>query len=94
MYSGVSMEIEKIIHKNVSKTGSVKNGGAVHVTGRAIMGMGEGCGMGNCHCSDGYYISLLMPRVKGGIVEGVKVTFDDKKEMTKFLKDHEMNTVV
>ena len=90
IYKGYFMEIVKITHNHVAKSGKVRNGGAVHVEGKAIMGMGEGCGLGNCHCSDGYYISLFMPRVKGGLVEGIKVTFDDKKEMTKFLKDHEM----
>jgi len=77
------MKITKFIHKNVSKDGKVESGGAVYTDGRIIIVNGS-CNLPNCHCSDGFSLSIAMP-LKNGTVEGIKVKFKDKKEMKKIL---------
>lgn len=77
------MKIEEFIHRGVRKDGTVKGGGAVHTDARVIIIRGS-CGLGNCHCSDGYSLTLGLP-LKNGIVRGLKVKFDNKAEMKKIL---------
>lgn len=95
------MEINKIITTQVnSKNGKVKSGGAVLINGGIRMSSGEGCGLENCHCSDGYWISIFEP-IKiddsndefNGTVEGISVHFDDKEEFDNFMKNHEMQGI-
>ena len=82
------MKLTKLIHKNVLPNGTFSDkSGAVITTGSVRMGKGEGCSLDGCHCSDGYYITILMP-LKNGKVEGMKVEFENKKEMNVFLKNH------
>ena len=54
------------------------------------MSMGEGCGIPECHCSDGYWLTISLPLNRGD-VEVVTVIFDNKKEMDKFFETHEIN---
>jgi len=78
------MKIEKFIHKNVKSDGTV-------ITKPMIrMSAGEGCGVKDCHCSDGYWISIGSGRTLEGIIEGIIVRFDDKKEFERFMKTHEV----
>jgi hypothetical protein len=79
------MKIEKILHEGVDKNGIIKEGGAVGVDGDILVGRGQGCGLPNCHCSEGYWLSLILPRSDKGVVEGVKVVFANKQEMDKYL---------
>ena len=39
-----------------------------------------GCGLGNCHCSDGWKLSVSNGKV------GLLVTFDNKKEFEQYLQ--------
>ena len=79
------MRIEEFIHNDVSADGRVKSGGVVCTTGDVIIGRNKGCSLTGCHCSDGYYISLVLP-LTDGIVRGIKVTFGSEEEMDGFLK--------
>ena len=78
------MNIEKYVHKDVNKKGIVKSGGAVETKPFLRIGRANGCGLPDCHCSDGYWISIGFG-LKKGVVEGVKVTFEDKEEMKRYL---------
>jgi hypothetical protein len=84
------MKFEKFKHTGVKKDGTFEDEpGAVVTNGAIRMSMGEGCGLKGCHCSDGFWITMVMP-LDAGIVEGVKVTFDSRREMNKFLKTHSL----
>lgn len=84
------MQIKEIIHKNVLPNGTLTNKpGAIETKGKVILGSGEGCGLPNCHCSDGYFISIIAP-LKDGEVRGMKVQFDDEKEYKEFMETHEL----
>lgn len=85
------MKVEKFIHTGVKPDGTFENeAGAVHVEGLVMMGTGEGCGLSGCHCSDGYWITIGLPRTKEGVVEGIKVRFDNKREFDKFIRNHQI----
>lgn len=75
------MKITKFKHE-CNEKGVCKGGGAVVTEGAIRISRGEGCGIKNCHCSDGCWISIILPR-KRGIVEGVKVQFKDLTEMDR-----------
>lgn len=75
------MEITKFVHEGVSKTGICKTGGAVITGGDVIILRGQGCGLKGCHCSDGYSLSIILPRTSEGIVEGIRVKFKNRQEM-------------
>ena len=81
------MKFEEFIHKGVAPNGSIKRGGAVRTKGAIIIGLGKGCGLSGCHCSDGFYISLVMPRNKKGEVRGIKVKFEDVKEIERIMRE-------
>lgn len=81
---------EKFQHKNVDVSGSVKGGGAVITEGAIRMSVGEGCGLPGCHCSEGIWITIIMPRTKDGIVEGIQVRFRNKSELNDLLEYHEV----
>ena len=84
------MKIEEIIHTHVKRDGTFEHGpGAVETSGCIRMSDGCGCGIPNCHCSDGYWISVFLP-LENRMVKGIKVTFDNKKEMDYFFKFHEI----
>ena len=85
------MKIESIKYVGVNEEGLVASGGAIKTGGSVMMGYGEGCGLGDCHCSDGYWISIVKPRTKDGVVEGIRVVFNDVEEMDFFLNCHEIN---
>lgn len=44
-----------------------------------LTGWGDGCGMSECHCSDGYWLSVSDGNV------GLRVLFDDRNEMLEQL---------
>ena len=48
------------------------------------MSSGEGCGFNNCHCSDGYWISISDGET------GIRCMFDNKTEYDKFIDLHEI----
>jgi hypothetical protein len=83
----VTLEIHKIVHQNVNPDGTFLNArGAVMTEGGILMSAGEGCSLPDCHCSDGYWITIMLPRTKDGIVEGVTVKFSSKREFEKFMR--------
>lgn len=85
------MRIEKFVHRKVRQDGTfVNERGAVETRAMIRMSSGEGCDLEDCHCSDGYWISIGLPRTSGGIIEGIKVKFDDKKEFDKFMKNRQL----
>lgn len=45
-----------------------------------LTGWGDGCGEGDCHCSDGYWLSLSDGNA------GLLVIFDDEREMMEMLR--------
>lgn len=81
------MKFEKFFHQGVRKDDGVIKGGGAVITEGGIRIVKGNCGSENCHCSDGYSISIIMPwrsltkNSKYGIVEGVRVTFDSLQEM-------------
>jgi hypothetical protein len=87
------MKLTKIIHKNVLPDGTFSDKkGAIVTTGTIRMGRGEGCGLKNCNCSPGYYVTILMP-LKSRKVEGVKAEFESESEMNKFLEARTIDTL-
>jgi hypothetical protein len=81
------MKISKIKHTGVNPDGTFKDQlGAVHTTEKLIVGKGKGCGLKGCHCSDGYWITIMTNRTENGVVEGLQVKFDNKEEYQKYLK--------
>ena len=77
------MKIEKFsTGKMYVKSGCIVTRGSVR------MGRGEGCGVSKCGCSEGYWISIIMPVNRKGTVDGIKVLFNNKKEMDKFFNTH------
>lgn len=83
------MEINKYKHTNVSPDGIVKDGGAVGTTGGLRMSNGEGCGAKGCKCSEGYWISITLPRTEDGVVEGIKAQLSES-EIKSFLEKHDI----
>ena len=84
------MKIETHFTKGVAPDGTVESGGAVNVNGGIRMShIDGGCGSKGCHCSDGHWISIIKPRTDEGIVEAVKMTFDDRAEMDHYLIEKE-----
>jgi hypothetical protein len=81
------MKIEEFVHKGVKPNGTFENElGAIHTDARVIVMRGEGCGISACHCSDGYSLSVCLPRnPKTKEVRGIIVRFADANEMRKVL---------
>ena len=89
------MKIEKFVHKGVSADGKCKDGGAVYTAGHIGMSQKNGgCGETTCHCSDGHWISVALPRTRAGVVEGIKILFDDEAELKTFLKQRSLTMEV
>jgi hypothetical protein len=86
------MQVKKIVHKGVRPNGTFDDqSGAVNVTGGIIMSQENGgCGLGTCHCSDGHWITISMPRTEGGIVEVMSVHFDNAAEMQTLFINREL----
>jgi hypothetical protein len=92
------MKFEKYRYENVEPDGILtkrfkyraiqrEEQGEVLTKGGIFCGVGKGCGLSGCHCSDGYSISITLPRTEEGIVEGILVKFDSREEMLNVLKD-------
>lgn len=82
------MKFSKIVHKNVKEDGTfIDRPGAVDTNGGIVIINGN-CGTSGCHCSDGYFISIFMPRTEDGIVEGIKIQFSSRKEMINHLEEN------
>ena len=86
-------KIEKVIHEGVLPDGTFKNEpGAVVVNGSVRMSQKEGgCDVKKCKCSNGHWLSIVMPRTENGIVECISVTFDSQEEMNAFFVSREIN---
>jgi len=84
------MRTEHFKHEGVKPDGTFENEpGAVITTGGVRMSANNGgCGIDTCHCSDGHWISIISPRTEQGIVEGMKMIFDNKKEMEEYLRNN------
>lgn len=83
------MTIEKFVHENVKRDGTFEDRlGAVETDGGVRMSTGEGCGLPECSCSGGCWISITMP-LRDGKVEGIIARFDSEAEIERFLKFHE-----
>lgn len=87
------MKIESFKRKGVKPAGTFENNiEAIETRGAIIMNSsGGGCGLTGCHCSDGYWLSVVKPRTEDGIVEGLKVKFEDESEMEHFFSVLELN---
>jgi hypothetical protein len=83
------MEMKYYEYHNVDpKTGKVPEGGAVETQGRIMFSENEGCGLPSCHCSDGYWLSVVLPITKNGTVRGITVYFDDAEEYFHYKRTH------
>lgn len=87
------MHIEKFKHKNVQPDGTVKGHDLpVCTTGAiSIQQKDGGCGHEGCNCANDLRITIVAPRTEKGVVEGMTVYFDDKKEMQKFFNEGELS---
>ena len=87
------MHIKKFRHENVLPDGTFSNqSGSVETKGKIIMSQENGgCSLSHCSCSEGHWISICAPRTPDGVVEGIKVIFDNKAEMQLFLKQRELS---
>ena len=83
------MKIEKFVTLGVNELGIVAGGGAVETKPFLRIGDGTGCGLPDCHCSDGYWLSIGLGRI-GDKVEGIKVTFKNKAEYNSFFKEEQL----
>ncbi len=83
--------IQKIEYHGVLPNGTFANGspGAITTTGSFRMSAKQGCGMQGCHCSPGYWLSVVLPRTATGDVNGYHVKFRDRKTMRKFVSELE-----
>ncbi len=80
------MKIEKFVNTGVNKDGIIEGGGAVITDGGIRMSPPNGgCTIETCSCSEGHWLSIILPRTEDGVVEGVKVKFDSAPEMTQLL---------
>lgn len=87
------MKIEKFIHKNVNHDGTFSDSqpGAVKTAGSITMSDEDGgCGLENCKCSEGHWMSIALPRTKEGIVEVTRAQLDNWGEMQLFLVNREL----
>lgn len=80
------MNFEKIVYTKVSTNGTMINKPGSIITNGSIIIINGKCNLPNCHCSDGYSLTVSMPRTIKGKVELIKVTFKDRKEMKALLK--------
>lgn len=83
------MKINEIIHEKVKRDGTFENEeGAVETDGGIRMNASyrRDCGLEDCHCADGYWITIMLPRDSWGKVHGMQVQFDNKKEYDRFIK--------
>ena len=82
------MKIESFKWEGVKADGTFENeAGAVETKGKIVMSQDNGgCGIDTCHCSDGHWLTIVKPRTEDGIVEGLKVKFENKSEMEEFFK--------
>ena len=86
------MKIEHIKYTGVKHDGTFEDEpGAIITTGAIRMGQGEGCSLENCKCSEGHWITIISPRDSYGVVNVMKCTFEDAREMDTFLKHHEVS---
>lgn len=81
------MNVEEIKYLNVALDGKIgKSNNTIRVNGGIIISHSEGgCGVHGCHCSDGFCVAVLKPRTPDGIVEGLKIRFKDRKEMSLWI---------
>ena len=86
------MKTEQFTHENVLLDGTFKYElGAIHTDGRMIVSQEDGgCDLEHCKCSEGHWVTTIQPRTKQGIVEGVKITFDNKQEMVDYLNNNNL----
>lgn len=88
----IKMKIESFKWEGVKPDGTFENeAGAVETKGKIVMSQDNGgCGIDTCHCSDGHWLTIVKPRTEDGIVEGLKVKFENKSEMEEFFKSCEL----
>ena len=81
------MQIETFKYENVLSDGTfLEETGAVETKGKIIMSQKNGgCNLKGCKCSEGHWITIVQPRTEDGIVEGIKMKFDNSKEMQDYL---------
>ena len=86
------MKIESFKWEGVKPDGTFENeAGAVETKGKIVMSQDNGgCGIDDCHCSDGHWLTIVNPRTEEGVVEGLKVKFENKSEMDEFFKSCEL----
>ena len=82
------MKTHTFKHLDVAPDGKVEKGGAVGTSRRVSLSMPDkgGCGLDNCHCSDGHWICISEGRdADTSTVQGITIDFDNKKEYDKFI---------
>lgn len=81
------MNTNTFVHEGVNPDGTFKNGkgGAIITTGAVRMSRGEGCGLKDCNCSPGIWLSIIEPIDGNGNVKGVMHEFNDLSELDDFL---------
>ncbi len=81
------MKIETFKHKGVNQDGTFQDmPGAVQTKGSIVMSQdGGGCDIDGCKCSQGHWLTIVLPRTESGVVQGVTVKFDNYGEMALFL---------
>jgi len=77
------MKIVRWEHIGVDENGCIAGGGAVETRKLIRIGIGQGCGLEGCHCSDGYWLMICFGREDDGSVKGVTVYFDSKEHMER-----------
>jgi hypothetical protein len=83
----IKPEITVYTHTNVNPDGKFEYKlGAVHVKGCiSVSAPNGGCGSTGCGCSPGHWISATLPRTDKGVVKGMKLKFNSRKELKEYL---------
>lgn len=81
------MKIEQFKHEGVKPNGSFADPeqGAVETAEIVRFSTKEGgCNSRGCHCSDGHWVCLGLPRTDKGVVQGVVIKFDNRTQLLRF----------
>ena len=79
------MKMNHFKHTGVKPDGTFEGRMGAVGTGLNI-NHGDGCGSRGCHCSDGYWFLIGIPRTADGVVEGMNVKFEDRQEYETFIQ--------
>lgn len=79
--------------KNVSKAGVFEDhSGSIDPSGKIRLSASKGgCGSKGCNCAPGHWINVSLPRTKKGIVRGMNLKFNTRKELNDYLSKNLKN---